>query len=626
MLNVLEKGLKIRAVEEQLLEGYRNRSFGGTVHTCIGQEILPSVLSEVLSNDPFVISNHRGHGHFIAHTGDVKGLFCEFLAKEGAPSKGIGGSQHLYSDNFLSNGIQGCTSPFAVGIGLSRPTVIYMGDGTLGVGTVYEALNLAQLTSSKTMFVVEDNEISQTTPSREVLSGSITKRFEAFDIFCIEIDSADPESMFSQLEQLEGVWNKYGVVALIVKSYRLNSHSKGDDTRPEQAIRELPDPLKILARQVGVEFELVAKKQRDLVSKTWQVAMNSPDESYRSSSRSRIRKPFVSSEGKGRVNEHIRLAIAGALNDGALFIGEDIVTKWHDDDLPYSGAFGVSLGLSEQFDNVVGTSISEAGIVGLAAGHAFASEKMAIAEIMFADFATLIVDQLHNGVDKYKKMFGQDVKIPLVVRLPYGMGRGYGPTHSQSPFELFSGLTETSVISYNPLIDYQQLLSSASKFSLSLVIFEPKVIYGDRVDLWMELLVGFSTTSIPGRVVGNLLVQTSNNPKVVLLTHGGVTHAVLKSVKENNIEAQVLVVNELYSDLPYLEFLNGNLPVVVIEESNSDYGALWVSVSEEISSISRKGKVIRSKPVKNTPSNTKWEKELIIDEDAVMDLIDEVLL
>lgn len=67
-------------------------------------------------------------------------------------------------------------------------------------------------------------------------------------------------------------------------------------------------------------------------------------------------------------------------------------------------------------------------------------KKLSIAEIMFADFSTLTVDQLYNGVDKYLKMFGTKLNVPLVVRLPYGMGRGYGPTHSQAPFEIFSGL------------------------------------------------------------------------------------------------------------------------------------------------------------------------------------------
>ena len=48
MLEILKKAIEIRAVELQLLQGYKDRQFGGTVHTCIGQELLPSILSELL--------------------------------------------------------------------------------------------------------------------------------------------------------------------------------------------------------------------------------------------------------------------------------------------------------------------------------------------------------------------------------------------------------------------------------------------------------------------------------------------------------------------------------------------------------------------------------------------------
>ena len=64
------------------------------MHTAIGQEIIPAIISEALKNT-YVISNHRGHGHFIAHTGNIEGLFAEFLSRAGAVSAGLGGSQHL---------------------------------------------------------------------------------------------------------------------------------------------------------------------------------------------------------------------------------------------------------------------------------------------------------------------------------------------------------------------------------------------------------------------------------------------------------------------------------------------------------------------------------------------------
>jgi 2-oxoisovalerate dehydrogenase E1 component len=628
MLEILKKAIEIRAVELQLLQGYKDRQFGGTVHTCIGQELLPSILSAVLDNSPFIISNHRGHGHFIAHTNKIQGLFCEFLGRSGAQSFGVGGSQHLYANNFLSNGIQGCTSPFAVGIGMVRPTIIYMGDGTLGIGAVYEAFNMSKLVSSKILFVVEDNGISQTTPSARVLSGSIVKRFDSFGIHTVEVDSSNPLEMYNILLDLEDAWRENTVIALVVKSYRLNSHSKGDDTRPLKALERLPDPLKILSSKLGVDYcELLKQSSKNIID-IWNISLGqskgAPPIKNKSPNNS---IPYLKKVGPMRVNEIIRSSIDKALDADGMFIGEDIVTYWNPGDEPYGGAFGVSLGLSENHGKVIGSSISEAGIVGLAAGRSFASKKLSIAEIMFADFSTLIVDQLHNGVDKYKKMFGVDVKIPLVVRLPYGMGRGYGPTHSQSPFELFSGLSEIIVISYNPLIDYHAILEKTASQGFSVIIFEPKTLYGDRHEVWLKLLDNFNIISMPGDLVGNLLLSKGVNPKYIVICHGSAIKASIEAVIEFALDAQVLIVNELYRDMDYLDFLKMNsLPVIIVEEANCKYGSLWSSISKELYAMSASRKVLVSDYVDNIPANTEWEQNLIITKKTVLDLINEAIL
>ncbi len=627
MKSIYKKSLIIRAVEEQLLEGYKKRHFGGTVHTCIGQEVLPSVLSEILTNDPFIISNHRGHGHFVAHTGYIEGLFCEFLGRKGAQSKGIGGSQHLYADNFLSNGIQGCTSPFAVGIGMIRPTVIYMGDGTMGNGTVYEAINMSKITNSKVMFVVEDNEISQTTPSRMVLSGSIPDRYRAFDIFVIEVDSADPIKMHSQLKNIEDLWDKHKAIALVVKSYRLNSHSKGDDTRPDNILRDLPDPLKILSSFFNSDYESDFLEVADNVADIWNKCLTLPSEVFSyDESFSYTQSLKIAKNDNCRVNEKIRDAIEKSLKNGALFIGEDIITRWDSNDKPYGGAFGVSYGLSDEYDNVIGTSISESGIVGVAAGRAFASNKLSIAEIMFADFSTLIVDQLHNGVDKYKKMFGKSLRIPLIVRLPYGMGRGYGPTHSQSPFEIFSGLSEVLSISYTPLIDYSSLIKNIESQGASVIVHEPKLFYGDKVEDWINLTKGFENQIIPGSLIGNFLFTKGINPKCLVITHGSFVKATLEAVKDLNIDVQVLVVNELYSQSNYLDFaMEEKLPLVIVEESNCAYGPLSVSISRELMLAKSSRDVVTNKHVTSIPANSAWEQNLMTTKKVVSDLIERVL-
>ena len=142
--NILLQALRIRSVEEILLEAYKMGIVRGTLHTCIGQEYLPAVLQDYLTSSDWIFSNHRGHGHFLAAGGSQNQLIAEILGKSEGASKGIGGSQHLHFGRFFSNGIQGGLVPAAVGVGLvaskldtDEISVCFIGDGTLGQGAQY---------------------------------------------------------------------------------------------------------------------------------------------------------------------------------------------------------------------------------------------------------------------------------------------------------------------------------------------------------------------------------------------------------------------------------------------------------------------------------------------------------
>ena len=104
---IVSELLTIRLFEKKLLELYGEGKINGTTHTCIGQEEIPVAVMSVLSNDDYVFSNHRGHGHYLARFGDIEGLFAEIMGKEGAMCSGVGGSQHIKKDNYYSTGVQG---------------------------------------------------------------------------------------------------------------------------------------------------------------------------------------------------------------------------------------------------------------------------------------------------------------------------------------------------------------------------------------------------------------------------------------------------------------------------------------------------------------------------------------
>ena len=157
---------------------------------------------------------------------------------------GVGGSQHLCAPGFLSNGVLGGTVPNAAGIALAKKldgaddiSVVFIGDGTLGEGVVYETLNLASLWRLPLLVVCEDNGWAQSTPSTTNLSGSIAARFAAFDIPVAEIDTTDVIAIHDLAGREIEATRHGGPRALVLHTYRLCHHSKNDDNRPEDEVQ-----------------------------------------------------------------------------------------------------------------------------------------------------------------------------------------------------------------------------------------------------------------------------------------------------------------------------------------------------------------------------------------------------
>lgn len=177
----LETLLLIRHFELALLELFARGDVAGTTHTCLGQEIIPVAPAPLLDGD-HVFSNHRGHGHLPRPLPGPRGAARRDHRAGGEVCAGVGGSQHLHRERYLSTGVQGQTLPIAVGVGLhlvgrgeSRVAVVYIEDGTWGEGAVCEALNMAGLWRVPLVLVVEDNGIAQSTPTRRQMAGTVAE-------------------------------------------------------------------------------------------------------------------------------------------------------------------------------------------------------------------------------------------------------------------------------------------------------------------------------------------------------------------------------------------------------------------------------------------------------------------
>lgn len=157
-------------------------------------------------------------------------------------------------------------------------------------------------------------------------------------------------------------------------------------------------------------------------------------------------------------------------DEDIIFLGEDIGV--------YGGAFGVSVGMIEEFgeERVRDTPISEAAIAGCAAGAA-ATGLRPIMEIMFSDFITIAMDAIVNQAAKMRYMFGGKAQVPMVVRCPGGSGTGAAAQHSQSLEAWMCHVPGLKVVAPSTPADAKGLLKAAIRDNNPVMFFENKVLY-----------------------------------------------------------------------------------------------------------------------------------------------------
>ncbi len=233
-----------------------------------------------------------------------------------------------------------------------------------------------------------------------------------------------------------------------------------------------------------------------------------------------------------------------ALNESlhAIFAERDDVVLFGEDVLdPYGGAFKVTAGLSDAYpERVLTTPISEASLFGIAAGMALRGQRP-ILEIMFGDFVALGLDQVVNGISKFREMYDDQVTVPLVVRAPMGARRGYGPTHSQSLEKLLLGIPNIVVVAASECHDVGSLLAAAVDDERPVFFIENKLLYGRTIRRPEDGHIGELAVRESSDAYPTLTFSATDftEGSATVVTYGGMLPLVLDAVTELVLEHEI---------------------------------------------------------------------------------------
>ena len=246
----------------------------------------------------------------------------------------------------------------------------------------------------------------------------------------------------------------------------------------------------------------------------------------------------------------------------------------------FGGCFGVSAGMFDEFgpERVRDTPISEGAIIGCAVGSA-ATGLRPIAELMFNDFLTVGMDQLVNQAAKMRYMFGGNISLPMVVRLPAGAGTGGAAQHSQSLEAWLTHVPGLKVVYPSNAQDALGLMLTSIDDDNPVMFFENKTLYGVKSEV----------TSFDPIPLGKGRIALEGED-LTIVTYGRQVFTALNAAKElaaDGIKAEVIDIRTLFpldKDIIHESLEKTNKVIVITEETKrGGYGGeISATIGEEM--------------------------------------------
>ncbi|MCH8297143.1 MAG: thiamine pyrophosphate-dependent dehydrogenase E1 component subunit alpha [Chloroflexi bacterium] len=267
----------IRHFEERGIPETGQRGVSASIHSSAGQEAVATGVCANLTDEDYIGSTHRGHGHCIAKGVDPKLMMAELFGRSTGPNKGKGGSMHIsdMSKGMLgTNGVVGASIPLALGAALTskikklgRVAVAFFGDGGSSQGVTHESMNLASIWKLPVIFLCENNGYAMSTPSEYAVSIThIADRAQGYDMPGVHVDGMDVFAVYDATAQaVARARAGEGPTLIECQTYRYYGHTVFDNpltyrSKEEEDHWRARDPLKLFREAVLPQGDITAEE------------------------------------------------------------------------------------------------------------------------------------------------------------------------------------------------------------------------------------------------------------------------------------------------------------------------------------------------------------------------------
>lgn len=298
-LDMYRKMLLTRAFEEKVAYFFSRGMVHGTTHLYVGEEATAIGAIANLSDQDWITSTHRGHGHTIAKGLDTKPMMAELLGKANGYCKGKGGSMHI-SDISLghlgANGIVGGGIPIATGAGITirqkkedKIVICFFGDGAINEGTFHESLNLASVWNLPVIYLCENNQYGMSMNTKRATNiDDLSVRAASYGIPGKKIDGNSVFEVYETVREAKEYVKKNGPMLIVAETYRYLGHSKSDAnryrTKEEIAEWRKNDPIPRMRTALeendicaAAELDTVETEAQQEIEEAVEFANNSPN-------------------------------------------------------------------------------------------------------------------------------------------------------------------------------------------------------------------------------------------------------------------------------------------------------------------------------------------------------------